>query len=112
MDDDGQLQVVVEHGATEVVVHVSGPLDGNSTPTLEQELIAVLREAAGDVTIDLHDVTFVGSASVIALGRSRDLLAASGRSMSITRPSIAVIRALRILGVAGISDLALLLPTR
>ena len=51
------------------------------------------------------DVTFVGSAGVIALGQSREGFAASGRSMNISRPSIAVVRALRILAVAGVSDL-------
>ena len=105
MDHDGQLQIVVEHSTAGAVVHVSGPLDEASTPMLEQQLVAVLRQAPGDVTIDLADVTFVGAAGVTALGRSRELLAASGRSMSIRRPSVAAVRALRILAVARVSDL-------
>ena len=87
MDHDGQLKIVVEHSTAGAVVHVSGPLDEASTPMLEQQLVAVLRQTPGDVTIDLADVTFVGAAGVTALGRSRELLAASGRSMSIRRPS-------------------------
>jgi anti-sigma B factor antagonist len=106
MDHDGQLQIVVEPSAAGILVHVTGPLDAASTAVLEHELIAVLREAPGDVTIDLADVTFVGACGVDALDRSRELLATSGRSMNIRHPSIAVVRALRILGAAGVTDLA------
>ena len=105
MDHDGQLRIAVEHSATAVVVHVSGPVDQANIATLEQELVAVLRGASGDVIIDLADVTFVGSAGVIALGRSREEFAGAGRSMNINRPSTAVVRALRILAVAGVTDL-------
>ena len=91
--------------ATGTVVRVSGPLDEASTPTLEQQLVDVLRATPGDVTIDLADVTFVGAAGVTALGRSRDVLAAAGRSMSIRHPSVAAVRALRVMAAAGVSDL-------
>ena len=63
------------------------------------------------MTIDLADVTFVGSCAVTALGRSRNLLAESGRSMSIRRPSLAAVRALRLLAAAGVTDLAELVAT-
>ena len=106
MDHDGQLRIVVERSDAGVMVHVTGPLDAASTPILEQELVAALREAPGDVIIDLEGVTFAGACGVNALGRSRDLLAASGQALSIRHPSTAVVRALRILGVAGVTDLA------
>jgi anti-sigma B factor antagonist len=111
MDDDGQLTIAIERSAMRVMVHVSGALDASSTPTLEQELAAVLRDASGDVIIDLVNVNFVGSCGLTALVRARDRLAATGRSLTITRPSTAVVRALPVLAAAGVSDLDDLVAT-
>jgi len=111
MDDDGQLRIAIERSATRVLVHVSGALDAFSTPTLEQELAAVLRDSSGDAIIDLVNVDFVGSCGLAALVRSRDLLATTGRSLTITRPSTTVVRALRVLAAAGVSDLDDLVAT-
>jgi anti-anti-sigma factor len=61
------LEVVRHVAGTRTVLVLDGDLDVHSAPLVQQAVAAALREGAGDVVLDLHDVSFVDSSGLGAL---------------------------------------------
>ena len=94
-------EVVHTKGARAVVV-LRGEADVSSRAVLCEVLSRVIASGAGDVVVDLAEVTFIDTAGVRALATAQQLLDRGGRRLTFRSPSRL---ALRVLDVFGLTDL-------
>ena len=88
--------------ATRVVVVMRGEADAATTTLVSEVLSRVIADYAGDVVIDLAQLTFIDSATGRILAIAKDLLSCRGRHMAVRSPSrLAAI----VLDVFGLTDL-------
>lgn len=88
------LEVSAEGAAT--VVAVRGEADNATVPTLMEVVVEVIEAQAGDVVVDLSQADFIDSATVRALARAGQLLAARDRRLTVRSPSRLAARVLTI----------------
>lgn len=84
------------------VLFLSGELDAFSAGQLRARLDDLTRNRAGDLVVDLADVTFIDAAGVAALVNTDAQLHANGARLVVTSPTKLTARVLR---AAGASDL-------
>ncbi|WP_163505878.1 STAS domain-containing protein [Fodinicola acaciae] len=87
-----------EHGAV-AVVRVSGDLDLNTSPSLQDYLAE--RESS-PVVIDLRNVAFLGSAGLATLIQSHERAAAAGRPWAVVATGSVVLRPMEATGLLTI----------
>jgi anti-sigma B factor antagonist len=82
------------------VVVVHGEIDVATSPMLRSELASVLAAQPADVTIDLHDVSFVDSSGLgVMVGALKRLREAGGERFAILDPQDAVRKVFDITGL-------------
>ncbi len=109
----------VERDVERVTIHLSGELDIANVRRLREALIELDDEAAGQILIDLADVTFLGSCGLAVLVATSKRCRAHGRELILGAPSRAVVLALASSGLlhtfrydAASLDAGELWPTR
>lgn len=78
-----------------VAVRPTGELCEDTIEGLE----ALLRDAAGEVVVDLSEVSLVGAAGMRVLVRTRSRLAVQGGSLRVTNASPFVTRTFEVVGL-------------
>ncbi|MBY8870577.1 STAS domain-containing protein [Micromonospora sp. PLK6-60] len=87
-------------------VRLRGEVDLSTVPTLELAL-DLLVETAGDVTVDLHKLTFIDVLGSRALAQAAIRLCATGRRMRLRGANPQLRRMLSVLGWAELFDFPL-----
>jgi len=94
-----EFGVDVTWGAAEATIVISGELDLATCPQLAGSLDGVVDGPAGDVVVDLSEVTFLDSTALTVLVTFRERLESVGRRLVLDRPSAVVVRVLTISGL-------------
>lgn len=91
-------------GGKEAVIRLSGQLDANSAPELEDCLRAVLPDVDG-IELDLSDLAYVSSAGLRELVRAHKVLSGRG-ALRISNASPEVMKVLDMTGLSRILDVS------
>jgi anti-sigma B factor antagonist len=83
-------------------VTVTGEVDAATAQVLEEAIDHAIRASTGAFVIDLCDVTFMDSAGVNVLLRSRALLGREERDVVLICPPGGVLHVLEVIGVADL----------
>ena len=97
LPQDVRVSIVQLDGHTRV--RVSGELDLDTAPDLDQRLEALIAESTGDLDLDLSEVTFLGSSGLVVLLRARQALHEDHRRLRVLNPSPPVLRVFDLSGV-------------
>ncbi|MEY2514308.1 MAG: anti-sigma factor antagonist [bacterium] len=100
----GGLSMVSEREGDIHVLRLDGELELASAPRIERELRRIEATDAGVILVDLENVTFIDSTGIRLLITAAARCRGDGR-LVIDRPSAAVLRVLRIAGVAKLLPL-------
>jgi anti-sigma B factor antagonist len=93
--------VTVEVAPTESGVRViaAGEIDSTSAPVLREQLESILGTEAGEIVVDLVQVTFLDSAGLCVLAAAHRRAVSQGVRLQVVAASRAVIRPLQITGL-------------
>jgi anti-anti-sigma factor len=83
-----------------VVISLEGELDSASLNSLVRQFDEAIAHADADVVVDLADVQFIGAAWIGTLVRSRAVLRAQDRDLTLRSPSRVVNRLLDLCGLS------------
>jgi anti-sigma B factor antagonist len=100
------VRIEVSGDPTAARLTASGEVDSSSAPTLRARLEAVLDDGVGELTLDLHGVTFLDSAGLCVLAAAHRRAVRDGVRLSVLASSRAVIRPLQITGLFDLLDVA------
>ena len=95
---------VVYIEATRAVVDLRGEWDVSTRPVLSDQLSRVIAIGAGDVVIDLAEVTFIDTATVRALATAQHMLDRVGRRLTIRSPTRLANQVLHLFGLAELIE--------
>ena len=85
------------------VVVVHGEIDVATSPMLRSELASVLATQPADVTLDLHDVSFVDSSGLgVMVGALKRLREGGGERFAIVDPQDSVRKVFDITGLSSL----------
>lgn len=84
----GSVRVV--HGGPLAEVALVGEVDIATCPPLDDAVARIARDGIELLTLDLHDVTFLGSSGLASLLRAERLVRAEGGRIVLRAPSRAV----------------------
>ena len=73
-------------------IAVSGELDFDTAPLLDEAARILLSGPARHITVDLRGLRFLDAAALGHLVRLRQTLTATGRQLSLRRPSARIVR--------------------
>jgi anti-sigma B factor antagonist len=91
---------------TNPIVVVHGEIDVATSPILRSELASVLASQPEDVTLDLHDVSFVDSSGLgVMVGALKRLREAGGERFAVRDPQDAVRKVFDITGLSSLFQL-------
>ena len=93
------MDLVEDPAQGRVVARVRGELDAASNPLLQQALLNALRLARSQLTVDLSEVTFFGSAGVTALVWVSQHPEAAGKHVQVLATSRIVTGPLELTGL-------------
>ncbi len=100
--DPTQLDIRTCPSPRGCTISVRGDVDATTAPALRAKLLEVLRRA-GDVELDLRDVTFLDSAGLTALVAAHQEASSTGRTLRMRcGTSRAVLRPLEITGLTSV----------
>ena len=103
MDDVWQeFRVSIIAANAGVTLHVGGDVDLATAGELRKHLEMVIGASAGDIVVDLSEVTFLDSAGLVVLLRAHRQLADANRRLTVSNPSRDVHRVLELTDVGGI----------
>jgi anti-anti-sigma factor len=97
-----QLQVSVESGTDEQVIHLAGELDPHTAPRLQVEIDRLLEAGASAIILDLSRLGFVDSSGLRVLIRAHQDVTRDGGRFAVRNPSPT---ARRLLEITGLTDL-------
>ncbi|HEY5249823.1 MAG TPA: STAS domain-containing protein [Dermatophilaceae bacterium] len=97
-----EATAIVRAERTRTVLLLSGELDLFTRPVLSDALSKASASRAGDVVVDLADVTFIDTAIVRALALSQQLLNRQSRTLTFRSPSRIAALILHLFGLAGL----------
>jgi anti-anti-sigma factor len=89
-------------------VAINGEVDVNAVPALEQALAAAIETTSGGFVVDLSEVEFMDSSSLLAMLNARGLLARDARALAVICPAGPV---RHLLEVAAVSELLVVCDT-
>jgi anti-anti-sigma factor len=95
------LSLRIEAGSAGCIVRLAGEIDVESAPVLQQRLAAL----AGDLVVDLTEVSFVDSQMLSVLISEHKRRVADGDHLAITGASPMALRMFEISGVDRLLDL-------
>jgi anti-anti-sigma factor len=98
------LSMISERDGDVHVLSLDGELELATAPRIERELRRIEETDAGVILVDLEDVTFIDSTGIRLLITAAARCRRDGR-LVIDRPSAAVLRVLRLAGVATLLPL-------
>ncbi len=98
-EQSGQLSTEVTVEETQARVKVSGELDIQGAPMLEEEFRGLLARGVKAVVVDMSSVTFLDSTGLRALIVGREELLAGGATLSLEGVSGVVERVLQMTGL-------------
>ena len=84
----GSVRVV--HEGPQAEVAVAGEVDIATCPPFDDVVARLARAGVEQLTLDLHDVTFLGSSGLASLLRAQRLIGAEGGRVVLRSPSRAV----------------------
>lgn len=84
----GMVRVV--HGGPRAEVAVIGEVDIATCPPLDDAVARLAKDGVEQLTLDLHEVTFLGSSGLASLLRAQRLVSAEGGRVVLRSPSRAV----------------------
>ncbi len=96
---DELLTVTVTTDTSSVVVTAAGEVDGCSAPRLATVLDGVVAGAPRDATVDLTEVTFLGSPGVHALAAAHRSATAVGTRLRVLAARPVVVHPLQLTGL-------------
>jgi len=82
--------------------YVWGEIDLATAPELEADLLVAMYSTRGDLIIDCRDLSFIDSAGIRVLIRTRDRLVEGGRDLRLTRVDSRMRQALEVLELADL----------
>lgn len=100
MPDYSGFSVLFSRALGKVVVHVHGPLDVNTAPSLEAGLVDIIDDQGNrQVVLDLRAVTGVDAAGLFVLADALKRMDDYGGELLLSGPTSAVERQLRDVGL-------------
>jgi len=82
--------------------YVWGDNDLATAPELEADLLVAMYSTRGDLIIDCRDLSFIDSAGIRVLIRTRDRLVEGGRDLRLTRVDSRMRQALEVMELADL----------
>ena len=95
----------VVHNGRSARIAPSGELDIATTPELEQALADARRSGAGEIVLDLRELTFMDSTGLRALAQANSQAEETGIALSIIRGPRQIERVLEISGLGTLLPL-------
>jgi anti-sigma B factor antagonist len=95
------LSLEIEAGDAGFMVRVTGEIDLDTAPTLREQFASL----AGDLVVDLSDVSFVDSQAIGLLIAEHKRRVAAGQRLVITGSSPMALRSFKICGADQVLDL-------
>lgn len=96
---DGALKLRVARYGETCLIHLVGELDLANAESLERELDAALNDGAGQVVIDMGDLSFIDSTGIALLVTALSRGGEEGRVRFLRSRATAVTRVLQLTGV-------------
>jgi len=100
--EESPLQVLVSHRAEGVHVALSGELDGATAPFLVRTLVEVNKTLAGDLVLDIRQLSFIDSTGLSVFVSQQKQLSAKGRKLVIFGPTAMTRRLFQITGLEDV----------
>jgi len=92
----------VSHRAEGVHVALSGELDGATAPFLVRTLVEVNKTLAGDLVLDIRQLSFIDSTGLSVFVSQQKQLSAKGRKLVIFGPTAMTRRLFQITGLEDV----------
>jgi anti-sigma B factor antagonist len=100
--EESPLQILVSHLTEGAHVALAGELDGATAPFLVRTLVEVNQTLAGDLVLDITQLTFVDSTGLSVFVSQQKQLSATGRKLVIYGPTAMTRRLFQITGLEDV----------
>ena len=104
MIERGALRIEIEPASPEglVVVRLHGELDMEGAPAVEDELTTLISGGAGDVVVDLSELSFIDSTGIQCLVRAAERAEEDGGALRLRGARGQVEDVIKLTGVGGL----------
>ena len=100
-----ELEITEEQVQSTLVLHVTGAVDSNTAPELQEALLRAAQAPSGTVELDVADVSYLSSAGLRALLLAAKALQKRGERLRVSNVSPQIRNVLNLTGFTTFIDM-------